>query len=597
MSKMRIFSTVGSALILLLAFSAVPAGAQETEAASDEATEPTAAEAATEPAEAEAEQTEEKGETGGFTFSDDEWESADSYTKEGKKEGEGAIADLLEDPEWEGVRFDLDGYYRIRWTDLEEPDLDADADPQRMNFWQHRLRLLPTISLNDKTRIKLDLVVGQGLHPCQGAARVYHPSSCKGMWGANGTTVLDTQLSDAFSNITLARFWGEVTTPIGVVRAGRQPSHWGLGLFSNDGMHESEFGDAKFGDTYDRLTFATKPMGPDSDLVTALIYDMISEGSRNSGQPAFPSITRDADDIHEGVLVLLYTTAPLDFGVYQVARYQKDPRNYIWATDVYGRLDIGLLYGAFEMVWLYGSTRAVPVFDQANLEVREGEKVWIDTFGWAGELGLRFDWYDVKLKLGSAQGDNTSINDGKVSSITFKPDYNVGLIMFEHAYANLVERQLQAQFAQLDALAQAGVISSADIQKLQLATDLARTKGGITNAFYLNPIATFEPLKDLETRVGVVWAEANDPVAILGSGANAKRAYGIGWEIDAGITYTWRDAFSVGAEGGVFFPGDAFDRAQTTVDPASGLEVQLGDETIPADNAYFGQFRLTYHID
>src|SRR5690606_38055788 len=138
---------------------------------------------------------------------------------------------------------------------------------------------------------------------------------------------------------------------------------------------------------------------------------------------------------------LLYKTAPLDLGVYQVARYQNRPRNYIWATDVYGRLDIGLIYAAFESVWLYGSSRAVPMLDQAALEVVEGDKLWVDGWGWASEVGIRFDWYDAKIKFGSAQGDQSSINDGKLSSLTFKPDYNVGLIMFDYAYANRVERQ------------------------------------------------------------------------------------------------------------------------------------------------------------
>lgn len=560
-----------------------PVAAQEAAAA---ATQPAAAETTT------AESSSPATQAGGFSFGDD-WGDSDSFFTG----DDGAIEDLLAEPEWDGPRFGLKGYYRVGWNFLHEVDGNDAQDPSSFHYGQHRLRLKPTIGLNDKTFLYGDVIVGQSERGCTSPARGLIPAPCDGILGAAGLTVLDTNLSDAFANIRLVRFWGEVTTPVGVIRAGRQPSHWGLGLFSNDGEHEQEFGEVQFGDTYDRIAFATKPLGADSDFITALVYDFIAEGTAIQGVPGEPTLLDDRDDVHEGVLVLLYKTAPLDFGVYQVSRYQNRPRNYIWATDVYARLDIGLIYAAFESVWLYGSSRAVPMLDQAALEVVEGDKMWVDGWGWASEVGLRFDWYDAKVKFGSAQGDQTSINDGKLSSLTFKPDYNVGLIMFDFAYANLVERQLAAQFATLDALVRGGVLSPADVAKLGLVADLGRTRGGVTNAFFINPIATFRPIEGLEGKLGVVWAQTNDGVAVVGSGVNAEFADSLGWEIDAGLEWTFRKRFRAGVEAGVFFPGDVFNRPETTVDPATGVSVQLAGPTEKAPTSYLTALRLTYSLD
>jgi hypothetical protein len=53
----------------------------------------------------------------------------------------------------------------------------------------------------------------------------------------------------------------EFKVPIGLVRAGRQGSNWGMGLLANDGNgFDDTFGDNKTGATYDRIIFATKPI-------------------------------------------------------------------------------------------------------------------------------------------------------------------------------------------------------------------------------------------------------------------------------------------------------------------------------------------------
>lgn len=571
---------------------AVDAGASSLPATTPTATSATAPASATEP-------------SGGFRFggaqTDTEWSGSEAYFEDAS-----AIDALLEEPRWDDVRFSLDGYYRLRYNYVHNPDVQGagfESGASRLGYGQHRLRLLPSIGLNDKTFLKADFVVGQGVQPCDVAEyQSFFPHPCNGIFGANGVTVLDTQLSDAFGNLTALRFWGEVTTPIGVIRAGRQPSHWGMGIFANDGLHESEFGDPQFGDTFDRLTFATKPLGEDSDLIVAAVYDLISEGTPALGVPGNPQVQRSRDNINEGIVVLLYKTAPLDLGLYQVFRRQRKPfETTIYVTDLYGRLDIGLIYGTFEILWVYGDTKSLPFLDQAPTrpEYALGQKVDIGQFGWASELGLRFDWYDIKLKLGSAQGDQNLTNEPKpkVTGFSFNPDYNVGLIMFEYAYANLIEERIANNFDRLGVLVDDGVLTQAQVDEMELSADLSRTQGGVSNAFYLNPIAVLEPVDGLVTKLGILWAQSNTGLAVLGEGSNAKYAKDLGWEFDAGVEYTFRKKFSIGVEGGVFLPGSVFDRPETEFDEVTGLDVPVAtSDLMSADPMYLGQFRLTYRI-
>jgi len=506
---------------------------------------------------------------------------------------------------WEGPRLEFKGSYRLLGTWVNQPDLDLSNPPRDLYFWQHRLRLNPSIWLNSQTVLRLDAIVGEGERGCTDPFVLpYHALPCDGIFGANGFNVLETNLADRAANFRLLRFWGEITTPIGALRIGRQPSHWGLGLFSNDGQHPGDFGVPHFGDTYDRVAFATKPLGKDSDLIAALVWDFISNGSPIPNAPGSPTLLNRRDDVNEGILVLLYRTDPLDFGVYQVVRQQRSPRNYIFASDVYGRLDIGILYGAFENVWLYGSTRALPILDLNTLQLLEGEKVKISAYMWAIELGLRYEtdipWigkYDFKIKTGMAPGDQNQTLDRKITSFSFKPDYQVGILMFRYAYANLVERKIAGQIRQLNLLISQGRLPADAVEKLSVAFSLARTNGAVANAIYLYPVLKLMPREDLLFKLGVLWAQAQSGVSVRGSGANATYEKDLGFEENLGVEYTLFRNFTLGVEGAALQPGKVFSRARTTVDPATGAIVELNEPLISPDPMYYVGTKFIFHFD
>jgi uncharacterized protein (TIGR04551 family) len=86
-------------------------------------------------------------------------------------------------------------------------------------------------------------------------------------------------------SISVKRVWGEYLTPLGVLRFGRMPSQWGLGILANGG----DGYDSDWQSTSDRIMFVTG--FKDLDLYFAGAWDFANEGpisaslSEMQGQP------------------------------------------------------------------------------------------------------------------------------------------------------------------------------------------------------------------------------------------------------------------------------------------------------------------------
>ncbi len=151
-----------------------------------------------------------------------------------------------------------------------------------------RLRLVPTIHLSKNIRLRLtvdafDNYVLGGSPDFAGALR--RPD-------VPLTAFAVTAQPGAFR---LQEAYGEWKTPFGVLRAGRQTSHWGLGLLAHGGAgstwdagrpishyygggllpHQGYGYDADFGTFSDRVAFVTRVAG----VYVALFHDWVSEGA------------------------------------------------------------------------------------------------------------------------------------------------------------------------------------------------------------------------------------------------------------------------------------------------------------------------------
>jgi hypothetical protein len=179
---------------------------------------------------------------------------------------------------------------------------------------------------------------------------------------------------DQVASIQMKRAWAEFRVPVGLMRVGRMPSHWGMGLLANGGgtgnvdptspigeptrksldyFFPDEFGDKHFGSTADRILFLTRPITiyttltkkgtAEHPLVIGYGYDKLSESPllpfepsertfRPYGQQGFISRGKD-DDVNEHVFIALWNnpdwdkvryTDELRVGTYIVVRTAKE---------------------------------------------------------------------------------------------------------------------------------------------------------------------------------------------------------------------------------------------------------------------------------
>ena len=167
-------------------------------------------------------------------------------------------------------------------------------------------------------------------------------------------------------------------------------------------------------------------------------------------------------------------------------------------------------------------------------------------------------------------------DDETLYRFRFDPNYNVGLVMFDH----------YIPAATLESYRRITDPSNADVPPK--GAEALVNDGGIENAYYLNPQLRFgdEEGDGLLTGFGILWAIAEQPVAdpyssfeaggnpigLLGAEPASRQ---IGWEADASMRYriTPVDELTLEAKGeyGIFFPGDAFADASGKKDGPQSL--------------------------
>jgi hypothetical protein len=487
---------------------------------------------------------------------------------------------LAEEPASSDVT--LNGYYRVRGLFLRDPDLDPQTQPNAERYFQHRIRLEPHVFVNEYLSLHAQ-------------ADAFDDQ----IWGANTGNVLSQSTEDRTANIVLKRAYGEVKTEVGVFRVGRMGSNWGKGLLSNDGEgFRNEFGDAHGGDTYDRILFATKPLGKDGPLTTALIYDKIIESEYAGAATA----ARLKGDVDEFGLVVHYKKDWLTAGVYGIYRTQSKTSTTALIPDVYLAVETEKFHADLEAVAINGSTSGVTGFFVPD-QVIQGKKVAKFTFaqpktdinmlGAVSEIGYRpLKSLDLALEAGYASGDKPgtdAFDDGELSAFSFDTDYNVGLIMFEYANRVRTERELASAYKKFrtntsrlggktltEVCAQMCVNNTDFATAAQAQDDFLGTtataflpsNGAVKNAFYLFPKVRFQPIDELKMIAGLLWAKAPEAIATRQTIDDAATGYitetdlrfNYGIELDYGINYQYTENFGLGLQAGYFHPGAVFER-------------------------------------
>jgi uncharacterized protein (TIGR04551 family) len=520
---------------------------------------------------------------------------------------------------------ELDGYFRFRTDWFKNFHLGFDDDPtlggapfreplsctptagvaksceETLKAANMRLRLEPVISIDEGTRVHFqvdvldNLVLGStpdGTFLDGTPAPTNIPIS-----GFSGSQVPpEAGRNSVQDSIVVKRAWAEVMTPLGLLKFGRQPSHWGMGLLANGGGFDPFHGtydlDADYGDTADRLMFGSMIPGTQFRIAAAMDWSSTRPtaaqtdiwSNRYDGQPWD---LEDDDDVNQWVFVLARLDTPSEFqdtldrgeiamnyGSYFVYRTQewdynpsglvvggspaddafvpRDAKAYI--PDVWFRVGHKKLELEFEGVAIIGNIEHLD-------DVGINDELDIRQYGAVGQLRYKMmeDRLKLGLEVGYASGDqwdnspqgSTNVRDARalpgpgdttVNSFRFDFDYKVDLILF---------RELL---------------------------------GTVTNATYFKPKASYDITKSIRMTLQSIVSFANVPVATPGNGS----MYGV--EFDADVGYE-NEGFFAGISYGVLFPLSAMDHPFDDPDgggPGFGYGTNAGD----AETAQTIQTRL-----
>ena len=472
-----------------------------------------------------------------------------------------------------------------------------------------RLRLEPTINLDEGTSIHIqadvldNLVLGST--PVNQAPGTYSDTNLPplGAFGNSNQAPPVAGVNSDRDSITIKRAWAEVAIPLGILKFGRQPNHWGMGIFSNSGGHDPIAGtydlDADYGDTVDRVSFSA--LIPGTELRAMLAADWAStrlvsnQTAANRGREGHPFDLDDTDDQDGWIGVISKMDSPQEFkdkvdrgdvsfnyGVYFEYKTQswdndlngftlgqnlntierfvpRDMKTY--TPDLWAKLGYGPWQLEGEFVAQLGSINKL-----GDL----GKPSGADIRKYGGTARVSWKGLDGKLRLGieggGASGDqvdnlpqgNTHISnadlletcagvtpcpqDGKLSQFMFNREYKVDMILWRHLI------------------------------------------GAVTNAGYVKPFLGYDISKSIALKVANITSFALRPVATPGN----STMYGT--EFNADIGYS-SGGLNIGMSYGVLFPFTAMSHPADVgygTDPDTGAP-NLGD----ASTAHTIQTRLS----
>lgn len=513
-------------------------------------------------------------------------------------------------PDPDAYRFTLHGEHQIRYqaqrsfplvataTDINrKPGLVEDSIGQNQ-FVSHWLRATPRLQIRDNLELigQLDVLTGV-------------------LFGerAHGTSADATPRDDynGFGNIQARWLYAQYRLPFGVVRVGQQPNHWGMGILANDGDHPTLFGDYRYGSISERILFATKPGGQDSDFLVALAGDIVYRDQN-------ARLTRGQQAV-QGVLAAFYEHGYNRLGVFSTLRHQQNDKTSgsdlfpytdeidALAVDVHGRFATqvpghdAFLFAEAEAAYIAGSTNVLRTADQAL----DQSKTSIRSYGGAAQVGIVHRsfatgvWADAEatnaekrdasakatslhylgrpsargvpygdlvaqLEVGYASGDADPY-DGTQRRFVFDPNHRVGLILFDEI--------MRFQTARSATAAQDPLLTNAN--RPTPGVDLLPSNGGVFGAQYVNPTFIYRPRHFFDVKAGMVIAQSTaevvDPYRLATQGSYVNYRGGdrhkkdLGVEVDAGFEGRFPLDYDLkavlGAQAGVLFPGSALENA------------------------------------
>lgn len=478
-----------------------------------------------------------------------------------------------------GIR--LGAEYRAAATAITPVSLNGDYN-KKLSWFEHRLRVDATADYKDVVRVVTSMDALEGVLWGDNGSFGGNPAATSGL-NANVINVNATRLCtvnydpgrpaepSAYRTgicgadpLYVRRIYGEVLTPIGMFRVGRQPFTLGASVSVNDGDgRRNRFGISYRGNNADRILFATKPLEgfkpaarrnkSDSEgLFLILTYDKLVQDEPQKFKD-------DAQEFNTAIRWLVPKHKQLKDVEARFTHTHRWDRLYGTVIDAFGGRLMGKLgdfSAGIDAAVITGATREV----SEAFRLINNDPVTSQTIRQLGARAVvRYDrpLFTAYLEADYASGDSTPKPRSNLTQYKFAEDTNVGLLLFEHVLAYQTARTAAAATALFQSLGSPTI-----------PVDAIATRGSFTNAFALFPQFDLKPIKNLTFRGGVLlaWAPSavNDPIAsqqrkdgqlenFVGGAPN--RFYGT--ELDGRIQWRFVEHFAFDLEGAILFPGSA----------------------------------------
>jgi hypothetical protein len=397
-------------------------------------------------------------------------------------------------------------------------------------------------------------------------------------------------------NVSILRAWTEFRVPVGLIRVGRQSSHWGLGILANHGDgFDDDFGENRYHTSFDRFLFGTNPVsiiqtltgkgGKEIPITLAVAVDRLvedpltqfygyeceagvfeaddperydercdvnddgvtdlqhgySEERDPSSRPADWWVDQ-RDDVMEMVYALIYRgkqiryfggVGDLTAGAYVIHRTQKETDSQAVIIDGYLDAKVHGVGVQFEGVGIVGRTRAIGLLNSTSDDPLQKRA---NIAGYVARVFYEQPYWKILMESGMASGDN-NVNDELFTGRSLSPDHNTSLLLYEEVIARVTQR-----------------LWNDDARGL-------RSNGGVYNSHYIFPRVYAYPMDNLQIIAGflMAWPHQPDGSVILCNQADVDRgicrdaqaeASPLGWEIDLGIKQRFHDHILVSLETG-----------------------------------------------
>lgn len=527
------------------------------------------------------------------------------------------------------------GYFRVRPELYNKMDLGWAAnplnvrhDPSGYTLWptspnstrdrtetsaNMRFRFEPTINVSEEVRIRAQIdaldnvVLGSNPNLASQQYSIFSQSQTTPQPGMNALT----------SSIALKRIYGEVSTPVGILRFGRMGSQWGLGMLYNDGSCL----DCDHGDNVDRIQFVAEPIAgyyvtPMFDFNLAGALSAMSNSGRqadlsqsdNSNSLILALARRDTDSqarakMDAGGTVFNYgihftyrtqKNDPVDFYNYNgggfpsvfggnMSRTFFVPRNaQLFIPDIWIKLERSSLRIELEAAAILGSigNRATDPL----LANTPGQNQGLGVAQWGAVLQgeyrlLEGNALSIGVEAGFASGD-------KAPGFGNYPNRQTGTPNNDTIPGSIDGPQYSCQGT--------GGCTDPTIRNFRFNQDyrvdmllFREILGGITDTFYVKPSVKYRIADGFHIYAAVIYSRAiyaeSTPSAFVGPDGKITGDPNLGVEINAGARYETEDGFFARVEYGVVFPLGGFGaptvnplNVPTTTEPAMGLRGMLG---------------------